>query len=151
MTIHESGTLADVKAELATKPDLVIHSSLSLYIIAEKCPRLDNPDWVEVGCLNKNGAEGMMVYLSPLDALIDARVRNRIGRNYCVHPLEAIDPRPYLTSHDHWFTVYLVYAFTGRSKQVLVSERGDMQSLTLGMLFEFQTCLTTSTFHSRTK
>ncbi len=134
--MQRPATLAEVKAGLAARPEHVFHSSLSLYIIAENCPRPDCPEWVEVGCLNKNGAEGMVVYLSPLDALLDAKGRNRDGGNYCVHPFEAIDPRPYVANHNGWFTLYLVYGFAARGKHLLVSERGDAQALTLDMHYQ---------------
>jgi len=134
--MQESATLAEVLAELAASPDHVFHSSLSLYIIAENRPRPECPNWVEVGCLNISGAEGMMVYLSPLDALLDARARNCDGGRYHVHPFEAIDPRPYISKHDHWLTLYLVYGFAARGKHLLVSERGHVQALALGTHFQ---------------
>ena len=80
--MEQSAILAEVQSELAASTDHVFHSSLSLYIIAENRPRPDCPNWVEVGCLKKDDAEGMMVYLSPLDALLDAQVRNRDGGDY---------------------------------------------------------------------
>lgn len=133
--MQKSATLAEVKAELATRHDHVFHSSLTLYLLAEKRPKPDNPDWVEVGCLNLKGAEGMMVYLSPLDALLDAKIRNRTGARFSVHPFEALDPRPFITEHDGWFTVYLVYGFAARGKHMLVSQRGNVQALPLGVHF----------------
>jgi hypothetical protein len=133
--MQKSATLAEVQDELA-RSEHVFHSSLSLYIIVENRPRPGCPSWVEVGCLDLNGAEGMMVYLSPLDALLDAKVRNRDGRRYHVHPFEALDPRPYIAAHNHWLTLYLVYGFAARGKHLLVSERGNVQALTLRTHFQ---------------
>jgi hypothetical protein len=136
MKMPKSATLSEVKDELAASTDRVFHSSLSLYIIAENRPRPDCPDWVEVGCLDINGAEGMMVYLSPLDALLDAQVRNRDGGRYRIYPFEALDPRPYIAEHNHWLTLYLVYGFAARGKHLLVNEQGNVQTLTLGTHFQ---------------
>jgi hypothetical protein len=133
--MQKPATLAQVRTELATNRAHVFHSSLTLYVLAEKRPRPDNPDWIEVGCLNQSGVVGMMVYLSPLDALLDAKMRNRKGANVRVHPFEAIDPRPFIAEHEDWLTVYLVYGFAGRGKQMLVSQRGDIQALTSGLHF----------------
>jgi hypothetical protein len=134
--MQKSATLAEVQAELAARPEHVFHSSLSLYVIAEKRPRPDCPDWVEVGCLDKDGAEGMMVYLSPLDALLDANIRSSDGGRYHVHPFEALDPRPFIAGHHHWLTLYLVYGFAARGNHLLLSERGNVQALTVGMHFQ---------------
>lgn len=133
--MQNSITLAEVKAELAARPHHVFHASLSLYIIAESRPRPDNPDWIEIACLNKSGAEGMLVYPSPLDAMLNAQARNQKGADYSIHPFEAIDPRPFLASHDNWFTIYLVYGFAARGPHLLVSERGNVQALTLDTHF----------------
>lgn len=133
----KSVTLAEFAADLARNRQCAFHSSLSLYALAQKRPKPGNPDWVEVGCL-KNGKdrpEGMLVYLSPLDALLDAQTRNRAGAQYRVYPFEAIDPRPYITEHDSWFTVYVGYGFAARGNHLVVSRRGDVQALIMGVHF----------------
>ena len=105
-------------------------------IIAENNPQPHDPDWAEIGCLSRNGVEGMMVYLSPLDAMLDAQARNRDGRHYRVYPFEGIDPRPFVTSHNHWFTLYLAYGFAACGPHLLVSERGEVQALIFGAHFQ---------------
>lgn len=134
--MQKSATLAEVKRELATDHQLIIHSSLSLYILADRRPKPDNPDWIEVGCVNKGGAEGMMVHLSPLDALLEAKSRNSKGAKFHVQPFEAIDPRPYIIDHSGWLTLYLVYGFAGRGKRLVINQLGHLQAMIMGMHFQ---------------
>lgn len=137
--MQKISTLADVKTDLKAKHSQILHSSLTLYVLAERRPTPINPDWVDVGCLNKNGAVGMMAYLSPLDALLDAAVRNHGGARFEVQPFEAIDPRPFITSHDNWLTVYLAYGFAARGKSLVVGYRGHVQALTTCTHFHIPT------------
>ena len=124
-------TLAAIREEALADPAHVFHSSLPLYILVEKRSGPDNPDWIDIACLNRDGAEGMMVYLSPLDALLDSKARNRKGGEFFIHPFEAIDPRPYIASHDHWLTLYLVYGFAARAEKLVLSDSGELQAMTL--------------------
>lgn len=131
----KSATLAEFAADLARNARCAFHSSLSLYALADKRPKPGQPDWVEVGCIKNHGVDGMLVYLSPLDALLDAQSRNRSGAQYRVYPFEAIDPRPYIKEHDGWFTVYVGYGFAARGRHLVVSARGAVQARIMGVHF----------------
>jgi hypothetical protein len=96
-----------------------------LYVLLEKRPRPDAPDWVEVGSWKQGDADGMMMYLSLIDAMIDLYSRNRESRRYQIFPFEAIDPRPFIKGHEGWLTVYLAYGFAARSDGLLLSEKGE--------------------------
>lgn len=133
--MQKSATLAEIAADLARNPQCAFHSSLSLYALVEKRPKPGQPDWGEVGCIKKDSADGMLVYLSPLDALLDAKSRNRSGGQFRVYPFEAIDPRPYIMEHEGWFTVYVGYGFAARGKHLVVGARGDVQALIMGVHF----------------
>ena len=98
-------SLADIRAQLHDSPDHVFCCKLPLDVLLEKRPRPDAPDWVEVGCWKQGDAEGMMVYLSLIDAMIDLYSRNRESRRYQIFPFEAIDPRPFIKGHEGWLTV----------------------------------------------
>ncbi len=128
-------TLSEIREQAVSAPGHVFHSSLPLYILLEKRPKPDNPDWVVIHCLKKNGAEGMVVYLSPLDATIDLHGQHRNGARYQVFPFEAIDSRPYIQAHDNWFTVYLAYGFAAHNKRLMLSERGKVLPLVQGIHF----------------
>lgn len=77
-----------------------------------------------------------MVYLSPIDAMIDLYSRNCEGRRYQIFPFEAIDPRPFIKEHESWLTVYLAYGFAARSDGLLPSERAEPMPLMQGMYFQ---------------
>ena len=129
-------TLAEIRSKAYEAPDHVFCCNLPLYILLEKRPRPDAPDWVEVGCWKQGDAEGMMVYLSLIDAMIDLYSRNRESRRYQIFPFEAIDPRPFIKGHEGWLTVYLAYGFAARSDGLILSERGEPMSLMQGMHFQ---------------
>ncbi len=129
-------TLAGIRAKLDEAPHHIFHASLPLYILLEKRPRPDNHDWVEVGCWKQGNAEGMMVYLSLIDAMIDLYGRNRNGGRYRIFPFEAIDPRAFIDGHGGWFTVYLVYGFAARGNRLLLNERGEPMSMTHATHFQ---------------
>lgn len=107
----------------------VFHASLPLYILLERCPRLDNPNWVDIGCWRHGEIEGMMVYLSPIDAMIDLYDRNANGSKYEIYPFVSIDPRDFIQEHGGWFTVCLVYGFAARDKQLVLSERENLMAM----------------------
>ncbi len=122
-------SLADIRAQLNDAHDHVFCCALPLYVLLEKRPRPDAPDWVEVGCWKQGEAEGMMVYLSIIDAMIELHSRNRNGSRYQIFPFEAIDPRPFIKGHGGWLTVYLVYGFAAAHDGLLLSDRGEPMSL----------------------
>lgn len=123
-------TIADIQGLTKSAPDRIFHASLPLYILLEKRPKLGRPNWVEVGCWKeKGGAEGVMVYLTLIDAMLDLNVRNRAGGKYRIFPFESIDPRPYIQEKNDWFSVYLVYGFAACDNRLIVSKRGEIISL----------------------
>lgn len=129
-------SLADIRKKAHDAPDHVFCCNLPLYILLEKRPRPDNPDWVEIACWKQDGAEGVMVYISIIDAMIDLYSRNRDSRRYQIFPFESIDPRPFIKGHGGWLTVYLVYGFAATSDGLLLSKRGEPMSLMQGTHFQ---------------
>lgn len=135
MTIQNTKTLATIRAEALADQAHHFRTSLPLYILIETRPTPGDPDAIEIACLRKDGVEGVLVYLSPIDALLDARTRNSQGRNFFVYPFEASDPRSYIASHDNWLTLYLAYGFAGRGSKLVTSERGDLLTLSMDIYF----------------
>lgn len=134
--MSEQLSLAEIRAKAHEAPDHVFCCNLPLYVLLEKRPRPNAPDWVEVGCWKQDEAEGMMVYLSLIDAMIDLYSRNRDGRRYQIFPFESIDSRPFINGHEGWLTVYLAYGFAARSGGLLLSEKGEPMSLMQGTHFQ---------------
>jgi hypothetical protein len=133
--MNKQPSLANIRAKAHDAPDHVFCCNLPLYILLEKRPRPDNPGWVEVGCWKQGNAEGMMVYLSLIDAMIDLHDRNRRGGCYQILPFESIDPRVFIDGHGGWFTVYLVYGYAARENRLLLDKRGELMSMTQGTHF----------------
>ncbi len=129
-------TLAQRQAALNDTHDHAFCTSLPLYALVERNPKPDDPDWAEVACLNAHGVEGMMVYLSPIDAMIDLHSRNREGRRFQLQPFEALNPRPFIEAREGWFTVCPVYGFAARNGRMMLDEDGDLMPLTKSLHFQ---------------
>ena len=134
-TMKTPTTLSEIREQAVSAPGHVFHSSLPLYILLDKRPTPDNPDWIVIHCLKKNGAEGMMVYLSPIDAMLELYGRNRSGAKYQISPFEAIDPRHHIQGNNDWFTVYLAYGFAARGKSLILNKHGEVMPLVQGIHF----------------
>lgn len=123
-------TYADWRAAIQSTEDQVFHASLPFYALLEANPQPGQPGWVEVACFKRKGnGEGMLAYLSLVDAALDQLAFNFGGRQYRIAPFEAIDPRPFLRQHDDWFTVYAVYGFAARGDQLMTDAKGKLQAL----------------------
>lgn len=123
-------TYAAWRSTVGSEPNQIFHASLPFYALLETNPKPRQPDWVEIACYKrKNNGEGMLAYLSLVDAELERQSLNRGGRRYRIAPLEVIDPRPYLRQHDNWFTVYMVYGFAARGEQLMTDSKGGLQAL----------------------
>jgi hypothetical protein len=122
-------TLSEVRKAAYENPGLVFCSSLPLYVLAEKQPRPGEPDYVEVACTVVNGVTGMMLYLSPVDAMIGCQLRNRTGRKYEIFPFEAIDPRAFIRKHDGWFSMYVAFGFAAYDNKLMLDRTDHMRTL----------------------
>lgn len=80
-------------------------------------------------------AEGMMAYVSVLDAALDCAIRNRNGRRFTILPFADIDPRSFIKAHDGWFTIYLIYGIAAHQDRLMLSPEGDVQVLPLANHF----------------
>lgn len=81
-------------------------------------------------------AEGMMAYVSVLDAALDCHIRNRGGHRYTILPFTEIDPRSFIKAHDGWFTIYLIYGIAAHQDRLMLSPEGDVQALPLANHFQ---------------
>ena len=127
--MSESTSLSEARKAIYQNPDLVICSSLPLYVLAEKQPLPEEPDHIEVACMIANGATGLVLYLSPLDAMIGCRERNSMGQKYEIFPFEAIDPRDFIRQHDGWLSMYVVFGFAAYDNKLLLDEMGHPSML----------------------
>lgn len=112
-------------------PNHVFHTSLRLFALVEtQPPGARNP--IEVACMKVHGAEeGMMAYVSVLDAALDCDIRNRSGRRFTILPFTDIDPRSFIKAHDGWFTIHLIYGIAAHQNRLMLSAEGDVQVLPL--------------------
>jgi hypothetical protein len=146
VTFPKTISLAERRAEIIAAEEDYFRTPLPLYVLYERRPCADGPNRIEVACASNHGHDGLALYLSPLDALLDAKVRNNTGRNLCVHPFEAIDPLTHLAHHEDWLCLNLVYGFAACGKKLVLSQRGELQAMatafgnkiTRGMCEHFQ-------------
>ena len=124
-------TFSDWRLSLQSAGENVVHASLPFYVLAESQPKPGQPDWVEVACYQRKGnGEGMLAYLSLVDALLDGQSLNRSGRNFQAAPLETVDPRHFLNTHDNWLSIYTVYGFAASGDKLVTDGLGNLQALT---------------------
>lgn len=110
--------------------DTVMHASLPFFALAENRPTPSQPNWVEIACFKRNNnGEGILAYLSLVDAELDRQNFNRDGRGYRIMPFEAIDPRHFIQTHERWLSVYAVYGFAARGAHLLTDDSGRLQAL----------------------
>lgn len=131
MTTPQKSPLTHTEVTGRAEPvcERIFHASLPLHILLERRPRPDNPNWVDIGCWRHGNIDGMMVYLSPIDAMIDMYDRNKNGGKFEISPFVSIDPREFIQEHDGWFTVCLVYGFAARANRLVQSEQGHLMPL----------------------
>lgn len=117
-------------------PAHIFHTSLRLFTLVEaQPPGVRNS--IEIACMKINdGDEGMMGYVSVLDAALDCHVRNRDGRRYTILPFTEIDPRSFIKAHDGWFTIHLIYGFAAHKNRLMLSPEGNVQVLPLANHFQ---------------
>ena len=107
-----------------------IHASLPFFALADSRPTPDQPNWVEIACFKRiNNGEGILTYLSLVDAELDRQNFNRDGCGYRIVPFEAIDPRHFIRTHERWLSVYAVYGFAARGERLLTDDTGQLQAL----------------------
>jgi hypothetical protein len=115
-------TLSEQRQEIYQDQNMLMCCSMALYVRLERNTRPDCPDYVELACYSLKGTEGILLYQSPVDALIS---QGNIGRRaHQLYPFEAIDPRIFIQSHDGWLTLYIVYGFAANNNKLLLNESG---------------------------
>jgi hypothetical protein len=129
-------TLAQHRASVS-HDDLAFCADPPLYTLIERKPRPDEPDYIEISCCKKYGTVGMMVFLSPLDAMVSLHEANQRGRRYELCPFELIDPRPFMKAHHGVLYLFLVYGYAGRDNK-LIHEHGELLPLIKYMGFQIQ-------------
>ena len=123
-------TFAAWRDAVQSAEDTVIHASLPFFALADNRPTPDQPNWVEIACFKrKNNGEGILAYLSLVDAELDRQNFNRDGCGYRIVPFEAIDPRHFIRTHERWLSVYAVYGFAARGAHLLTNATGQLQAL----------------------
>jgi len=122
-------TLSELRKEVYENPDLQMCSSLPLYGLIELVSRPDKPNAVRYGCLELGDVKGILLFVSPVDAIIKCREFNRNGGAFDVFPFEFVNPRGFIRDYDGWLTLYIVYGFAARNNKLLLSKGGDIQVL----------------------
>ena len=123
-------TFTSWRDAVQSSEDTVIHSSLPFFALTDNRPTPDQPNWVEIACFKRiNNGEGILAYLSLVDAELDRQIFNRDGCDYRIVPFEAIDPRHFIHTHERWLSVYAVYGFAARGEHLLTNVTGQLQAL----------------------
>jgi len=131
-------SLIEQRQEAYENPSLVMRPSLPFYMLVEKAPRSGCPHDVRYGCMELNGVEGILLYVSPLDAVIRCRSFNREGGKFEVCPFEAIDPRRFIRNRDCWLSLYLCYGFGAQGGKLILGECGSPYGLTYPLHHQFK-------------
>jgi hypothetical protein len=105
--------------------DLAFSTSCMLYILIEKGTRPNDPDWVDIACQKFGSEVRMMVFRSPLDAMVALIARNRQRHRYEICPFELLDPHPFIKKHGGVLRLAFVYGFAAEGGKVLFSKDGS--------------------------
>jgi hypothetical protein len=130
-------TLAQHRASVS-HDDLAFCVQLPLYTLIERQPRPGEPGYIEVYCLQVDDIQGMMAFLSPLDAMMRLQEENQRGRHYELCPFELIDPRPFMEAHYGELHLFVVYGYAGHDDKLLLNKRGNLLPLSKYMGFQVQ-------------
>ena len=131
-------SLSEQRQEVYKNPNLALCSSLALYVLVEKTPRPDNPHCVRYGCTELKGAEGILLFVSPLDAVIMCRSFNSEGGKFEVCPFETIDPRRFILNRDCWLSLHLCYGFGAQGGKLILDEYGSPSGLVYRLHLQFK-------------
>ena len=131
-------SLIEQRQEAYENPSLVMRPSLPFYMLVEKAPRSGCPHDVRYGCMELNGVEGILLYVSPLDAVIRCRSFNREGGKFEVCPFEAIDPRRFILSRDCWLSLYICCGFVAQGGKLMLDEYGSPYELIYPLYHQFK-------------
>jgi hypothetical protein len=116
--------LAEQRARFS-HDDLAFCTSYLLYILIERGTRLNDPDWGDIACRKFGGEVRMMVFLSPLDAMVTLTAENRQGHRYEICPFELINPYPFSRKQGDVLRLAFVYGFAAEGGKVLLSKNGS--------------------------
>ena len=131
-------TLSELRKGIYENPDLPMCSSLPLYVIVESNPRPENPNAARFGHLESNGTEGIMLFVSPLDAVIKCREFNKEGGHFGVSPFESYDPRRTIRSQNGWLSMYIFYGFAAHGNKLILNEDGYLSGLSYPLHHQFK-------------
>jgi hypothetical protein len=120
---HIPPTLAEQRAQFS-HDDLAFCTSYLLYILIERGTRPNNPNHVEIACQKFGSEIRMMVFRSPLDAMMARMVENKQGHRYEILPFELLNPCPFMKKHGDVLRIALVYGFAAENGEVLSSKNG---------------------------
>ncbi|MDR3212491.1 MAG: hypothetical protein LBT71_01015 [Azoarcus sp.] len=71
-------TMAERRAQIS-HDDLAFCTSYLLYCLIETNTRPDNPNWININCRQFGGTTRMMVFRSPIDAMVTLIEENKRG------------------------------------------------------------------------
>jgi hypothetical protein len=123
MTSICAPTLATLRASIP-HDFLAFCTSYHLYCLLEKRPLPEEPDHIELCCFRHPRGVSIMVFLSPVDAVIEQTCRNSKGRRYEVYPFELVSPHPFIAEHDGVLSLALIYGFAALNDELLTEASG---------------------------
>ena len=124
-------TLAARRAAF-THDQLLFCMQLPLTALIERQPSPGTSDLIELACYQREETRGIMVFLSPLDAMIECCQANAHGGRYELMPFELTDPRPFVRKQGgikRLLRMFLVYGYAANNNALLSKKNGDLMPL----------------------
>ena len=130
-------TLFDQRHSVIDNRHNVVTAPLDLYVLMEGRYHPSRPSRANFACQDRNGTQGIMLFVSPVDAEI--RRRNVIGDGgkFKVCPFEAIDPRRFTYERNGELHLCVVYGFAAQENKLIQGEDGIPCTLSYTNSFQF--------------
>lgn len=114
----------------------VLHTDPHLYVLARYAPRPDEPDYCRASCEaldaeNPELGNGLVFYLSPFDAHLDAAFRSGPGEPFHVVPAVAFDPREMICEHGGKLHYFLHFGWCASDGKLVMRRQGSLASVYL--------------------
>lgn len=116
------------------------HSNLISYVLVKR--DLHNENNASLLCVDQTGEdgskeEGIVAFLSPIDAYIESVSLNQYSNEWEVQPFHQVDPREFILTHNYKLIVYLIYGMAGYNGK-LVSRNGESKKYPKPLFSHYQ-------------
>ncbi|MBN3788748.1 hypothetical protein [Burkholderia sp. Ac-20353] len=101
-----------------------LHSDRDLYLICRNEPKPGNENWATVVCEQDDRGKAIGAYISPFDAMIDARLQQSDSRLYRVLPSTSFDVGNFINDHNNQLAVSFQIAWIANNGHILLRPSG---------------------------